>query len=482
MILGGAHLAPERFFPAIFKSFRSSDIIKATTEYARESNWEAVDILFTYYSSILEPHRLAILSNFPETSSPKQYKYLLPELTDDGEVVVFDTNHLRDDDWCEIAYGNNEDPDHDVEEGINFLYADRPDLKEFIRNLNSQMLTKWYLNRSTEIEFMAQQVANAIDLIKFGIEKNVKNLEPLLNNLLTLDIMVYECGHVLITLKDLLSMSPIEKVRLLLHKKGDSNYVSNFKCYVLPYLHRLDVYEPGAYDSVIQQYLVEEAKQDLSRCLLIFQHSRVESTSPIISNITNAISIAADCIYAYCGNDQLDNAKNIFECLQITGNVVLDSKYSLILKELKNHLKTAQILHDSDLPSCINDIKEMANNLDKSKNLMMTFTRKATSRRISLSATEWRSILNRMLTMVECSFSSVTNDECYEIFTDCLLHSSDISSISLAAEFLSASQKQQSKLSYEKSVSLVLKAAQEYFNSSKDYSDRNTSYARSGLD
>ncbi|EDV27064.1 uncharacterized protein TRIADDRAFT_54605 [Trichoplax adhaerens] len=480
IILGGAHLAPERFSPIVFESFRSSNIIKITTEYARESNWEAVDILFAYFSTVLTPHRLAILSNFPETCSPKKYKYLLPELTTNDEVAALDTNRIRSEDWCEIAYGNG--IESDIEEGIYFLYADCPHLKEFSHNLNSELLTAWYLNRATEIEFLSQQVSNAIDLIKLGMEKNIKNLEPLLNNLLTLEVMVYECGNVSITLKDILSMSNIEKVRLLLHKKGDSSYVSNFKCYVLPYLHRLEIYEPGSYDSVIRQYLIEEAKQDLSYCQLIFQHSKVGSTSPIIPNIFSAISIAADCIYAYCGNDQLDCAKTIVECLHISSAITLDSVHSSILKELKNHVRTAEILHDSNLPSCISDIREMINNAEESKALMMTFTRKATAGRISISASEWRSILNRMLTMVESSFTSITNSDCHEIFTDCLLHSSDINSISLAAEFLSSSQRQRSsKISYEKSVSLVLKAAQEYFDSSKDYSDRNTSYARKCL-
>ena len=40
---------------------------------------QALEILFTYHGSDLLPHRLAILSNFPETTSPHQYSALLPE-------------------------------------------------------------------------------------------------------------------------------------------------------------------------------------------------------------------------------------------------------------------------------------------------------------------------------------------------------------------------------------------------------------------
>lgn len=46
---------------------------------AQESNVPALEILFTYHGSDLLPHRLAILSNFPETTSPHEYSALLPE-------------------------------------------------------------------------------------------------------------------------------------------------------------------------------------------------------------------------------------------------------------------------------------------------------------------------------------------------------------------------------------------------------------------
>lgn len=45
----------------------------------QENNVQALDILFTYHGSDLLPHRLAILSNFPETTSPHEYSVLLPE-------------------------------------------------------------------------------------------------------------------------------------------------------------------------------------------------------------------------------------------------------------------------------------------------------------------------------------------------------------------------------------------------------------------
>lgn len=45
----------------------------------QESNVQALDILFTYHGAALLHHRLAILHNFPETTSPHEYTILLPE-------------------------------------------------------------------------------------------------------------------------------------------------------------------------------------------------------------------------------------------------------------------------------------------------------------------------------------------------------------------------------------------------------------------
>lgn len=45
----------------------------------QESNVQALDILFTYHGAELLQHRLAVLNNFPETTSPHEYTILLPE-------------------------------------------------------------------------------------------------------------------------------------------------------------------------------------------------------------------------------------------------------------------------------------------------------------------------------------------------------------------------------------------------------------------
>ncbi|CAL8393443.1 unnamed protein product [Gadus morhua 'NCC'] len=78
-MLGGPHAAEERYDSEFFKTFRSQNIIASALTSARESNVQALDILFTYHGAELLKHRLAIINNFPETTSPHEYTRLLPE-------------------------------------------------------------------------------------------------------------------------------------------------------------------------------------------------------------------------------------------------------------------------------------------------------------------------------------------------------------------------------------------------------------------
>ena len=65
--------------------------------------------MFTYEGNETLPHRLPILSNFPETLKPLQYRCLLPEIVE-REVIPWETKILRKLDWCEknsYEYVNN---------------------------------------------------------------------------------------------------------------------------------------------------------------------------------------------------------------------------------------------------------------------------------------------------------------------------------------------------------------------------------------
>ncbi|KAG8124286.1 hypothetical protein E2320_019602 [Naja naja] len=78
-ILGGPHAAEQNYDAEFFRKFRNQNIVLSARTYARESNVRGLEILFTYHGSDLLPYRLPVLSNFPETTSPHEYSFLLPE-------------------------------------------------------------------------------------------------------------------------------------------------------------------------------------------------------------------------------------------------------------------------------------------------------------------------------------------------------------------------------------------------------------------
>ncbi|KAF7469627.1 Hypothetical predicted protein [Marmota monax] len=108
-----------------------------------------------------------------------------------------------------------------------------------------------------------------------------------------------------------------------------------------------------------------------------------------------------------------------------------------------------------------------------------------------VSESHWRTLLQDMLTMQQNVYTCLDPDACYEIFTESLLCTSRLENIHLAGQMMHCSAwsvnpaasvaqkgKIQYRVSYEKSVDLVLAASREYFNSSTNLSDSCMDLAR----
>ncbi|KAK2171517.1 hypothetical protein NP493_1055g01017 [Ridgeia piscesae] len=62
---------------------------KQFIETIQDCDWRGVDVILTYHGDDTIKHRLAILSNFPETFHPYEYRSLLLETgSEDGEWEV----------------------------------------------------------------------------------------------------------------------------------------------------------------------------------------------------------------------------------------------------------------------------------------------------------------------------------------------------------------------------------------------------------
>lgn len=96
-------MAEDLYDHAFYDKFRTVSLITSTVKFAHEGNCKAVEIMFTYHGDVLLPHWLPVLSNFPETMDPNEYKTLLPECTANGNVIPRSQIQLREQDWCEEA-------------------------------------------------------------------------------------------------------------------------------------------------------------------------------------------------------------------------------------------------------------------------------------------------------------------------------------------------------------------------------------------
>jgi len=95
--------------------------------FAKDSDYRAVEIMFTYYGESLLPHWLAIISFFPETLNTLDYQKLLPKCDSEGQLFLLDQRELRQKDWSE-KHEFNEIINLDLDDQSEILYELDPSL------------------------------------------------------------------------------------------------------------------------------------------------------------------------------------------------------------------------------------------------------------------------------------------------------------------------------------------------------------------
>uniref|UniRef100_A0A452IME2 Uncharacterized protein n=1 Tax=Gopherus agassizii TaxID=38772 RepID=A0A452IME2_9SAUR len=495
-ILGGPHAAEQRYDAEFFKKFRNQNIVLSARTYARESNVRALEILFTYHGSDLLPHWLAILSNFPETTSPHEYSFLLPEAWHDVLMILpWNEQKHREEDWCENPQCKMifEPVLQDEDE---FLYETHPELLKYrTTKLSIDLVSDWYWNRTQEIENYAMQVDCALSLVRLGMERNIPGLQVLCDNLVTLEMLIYETGcDLTLTLKDLQEMKDSEKLRLLMMNSSDERYVKNIYQWMVPFLHRCENQSPGLANTLFREYLVSLAKEDLKLPLKIFQNSKPDCQQKIIPDQDQLMSMALECIYSCGRDDQLSLCYDILECLPQRGyGPETDITKTLHDKvdELEQILSVSEILEKHGLQKPVSFVKDTQNSPEQAVKLMIRLTRHTGRKQPPVSEMHWKGLLQDMLDMQQNVYTCLEPDTCYEIFTESLLCSSHLENIHLAGEMMHCSVwsvdppvgvaskgKPRYRVSYEKSIKLVLAASREYFNSSTSLTDSCMDLAR----
>ncbi|XP_064506623.1 NBAS subunit of NRZ tethering complex isoform X2 [Pseudopipra pipra] len=495
-ILGGPHAAEQHYDGEFFKKFRNQNIVLSARTYARESNVRALEILFTFHGSALLPHRQAILSNFPETTSPHEYAVLLPEARYRKgilKILPWNEQKHREEDWCEKAECRIIIEPVLQDEG-EFLYEMQPELLKYrTTDLSVDLVTDWYLSRAQEIEKYAMQVDCALSLVRLGMERNIPGLQVLCDNLITLETVVYETdGDRTLTLKELLEMKDIEKLRLLMKNSSNEKYVKNVYQWMIPFLHRCENQSPGLANSLFKEYLVTLAKEDLTLPLKIFQNSKPACQQKIIPDQDQLMITALECIYSCERDDQLSLCYDILECLPQRGYGPETDKTNTLhdeVDELEQILSVSELLEKHGLQKPVSFVKDTKDNAEEARKLMIRLTRHTGRKQPSASETQWKELLQDMLDMQQKVYRCLHLDTCYEIFTESLLCSSSIDNIHLAGQMMhcsvwsvdlpsSSKGKPQYRVSYARSIELVLAAGREYFNSSTSLTDSCMELAR----
>ncbi|KAM7078156.1 NBAS subunit of NRZ tethering complex isoform 2-T2 [Molossus nigricans] len=497
-ILGVSHASEQRYDAEFFKKFRNQNIVLSARNYARESNVQALEILFTYHGAHLLPHRLALLSSVPETTSPHQYSVLLPEACYNGDSLVILPWHERkhrDPDWserpeCRMVVEPN------LPDESEFLYAAQPTLLRYkTTELAVEMAMDWYQSRAEEIEHYAGQVDCALSLVRLGMERHIPGLLALCDNLVTLEALVYEAGcDLTLTLKELQQMKDIEKLRLLMDSCSEDKYVTSAYQWMVPFLHRCEKQSPGVAQELLKEYLVTLAKGDLTLPLKIFQHSKPDLQQKIIPDQDQLMAVALDCIYGCERSDQLSLCYDVLECLPQRGygpKTEVTTALHDMVDQLEQILSVSEILEKHGLEKPISFVKNTQSSSEEARKLMVRLTRHTGRKQPPVSETHWRMLLQDMLTMQQSVYTCLEADACYEIFAESLLCSSRLENIHLAGQMMhchagsvnppaSAAQKGKApyRVSYEKSIDLVLAASREYFNSSASLTDSCMDLAR----
>ncbi|KAK0162101.1 hypothetical protein PV327_008465 [Microctonus hyperodae] len=465
-----------------YEKFRQLTILENAVNFARDCNYRAVEILFTYHGQKLIPHWLAIISCFPETLNPNEYEKLLPECDENGQLFLLYQRELRPKDWVEknefefIFDKNNND-------GLDILYETDPNLSAYSNSeITMELLRKWYKWRAYQIERQSYIVENALELIKIAKSHNITGLEDFLLELETLDDLVYEIQLENMSLAKLEELSNIEKIELLMSTATEENFVIHIKNYVLPYINRKQKYLGGAIDKVLlKDYLITLSENDLSLPLKFFIH--LQQDIDILNMVDDIMELALNCIYACNNPDMYQVAKNIFETLPKLQSSRDTFGILNPLEELERELECLKILNKHNVNTQLSFIHKNKMNEENVKLLLHDMANSLNKITPPASEEKWSELLNDMLELQEFIFSCINIEVCFEICVQTRLSSGIKINIQNCKLLIETKRNEHSllKVSYDKAVELILQANRDYFNTSRSLNDSNMELSKACL-
>lgn len=214
-----------------YDELRNIGTLEAAVKYAREGRRDALRALLSLRTSLIFPHWLPILSNFPETLNPKHYRELLPKF-ESGSCENWKRN------WADTSAVANFSSS--VEENENVIYGNYPDLRKFkTEKLGTDLMYEWMKTRAYEIDEFSGSVENAFMLARLVIENGVPDSGRFLNHLRSLDHVV-RCIDDSVGLKYWNSLDHLEQALLLMKDTKPAKFIADIKKNLVPFVSCVD--------------------------------------------------------------------------------------------------------------------------------------------------------------------------------------------------------------------------------------------------
>lgn len=287
-ILGDYRTVQQHFDHVFYHEFRQKCPLNACIDFAHEGDGHAVEILLNFYTEDLTSHLLAILSNFPETLSPYQYRNLLPCLRqgDNSNEIYEWTSTLgqvkRNDEFDWSCRGSGSDNYSSLMITMKkiaqkyeeeFYKDDNIHLKKYLQPYNPKLLTTWFIERALEMESKTSLLSNGIQLLHLGTELNIKNLKETHDDLIEFDKVIYDCcteDNIYLSYANFNQMDDLKRLILMTGNSID-DIKDRLRFYVVPYIHRRE--EQLGFDGkakLLNDYFITLAKTRETICHTAF--------------------------------------------------------------------------------------------------------------------------------------------------------------------------------------------------------------------
>lgn len=246
-ILGDYRTIQQNFDHVLYNDMRQRSPLNNCINFANEGNAQAVEIHLNFYTGQLSPHMIPILSNFPETLSPYQYRNLLPCLRSNEDIYVWRPGTESQEETTATDWSGRSEKtsimksltqkDHEYEREF---YNNNPELRSYLKQFDSDSLTQWYTQRALEMESRTLLLSCAIQLLQLGTELGIENLNKIHDDLIEFDRIIYECcvdNDIYMSFVDFNKKPEIDRL-LLITGNSMRDCIERFRYYVIPYLHR----------------------------------------------------------------------------------------------------------------------------------------------------------------------------------------------------------------------------------------------------